>query len=308
MENAGKIVGGLIMVSRKSAFLLLVTAAGISAMLLVRDGGGRFAPAYSQSSDEQVLMNRDVRRQGHSPQIPGKFGVPADVFVDLASTSNPDGPVTILISVSSQVPVRSGIVRLKVPPIGEFPAGAEVVWSGAPADFVDETAEYTVDSLPAGKYRFIAIFEFTPDSKNTEKLFISKSLYLDIRPTMILSSNISFNQIKRVELWKELEQRILTDLQTGQSAVGPKTTVREIVTAENLDSGIIARRIAELKAADPDVARRIMELNRVTPAPAGTSGTEEISQKSQLDTQRRLTRGLPAFERSVPIPEKYRDR
>ena len=295
------------MVSRKSVFLLLVTAAGISAMLLVCVGGRRFGEAHRQSPDDQVLINRDARRQGHSPQVPGKFGVPADVFVDLASTSNPGGPVTIFVSASSQVPVRSGIVRLKVPPIGEFPAETQVVWSGAPSDFVTETAEYTVDNLPAGKYRFIAVFEFTPDSKNAGKLFSSKSLYLDVRPTTILSSNISFNQIKRMELWKELEQRILTDLQTGRSAVGPKTTAREIVTAENLDSGIIARRIAELKAADPDIARRIKELNRVMPVPTGTSQNEEISEKSQPDSQRRRLQSLPAFERAVPIPEKYRD-
>ena len=186
------------MVSRKSLFVLLVMAAGVSAMLLVYFGGPRFATAYRPPADEQVLTKQIVRCQNRSAKAFGKLTVPAEVFVDLESTSNPGGPVTILISAASQVPVRSGILRLKVPPVGEIPAETQVIWSSARLDFVSETAEYTLDTLPEGKYRLIAVLEFTPEGKNTRKLFISKSLYLDVRPATILSSNISFSQIERV--------------------------------------------------------------------------------------------------------------
>jgi len=291
------------MVSRKSLFVLLVMTAGISAMLLFFAGGRQSASANRQSADEQVLSRQIARIQNRSAKAFGKLTIPAEVFVDLADTSISGGPVTILISAASQIPVRSGILRLKVPPVAEIPAETQIIWSGIPSDFVAETVEYTVDNMPAGKYRFIAVLEFTPEGENTKKLFISKSLYLDVRKEKILSSNVSFEQIKRLELWDELKQRILTDLKTGSTAVGLKSVARDTVTAEAVDPGFIANRIAELKAFDPDVARRIMELNRVTPTPTEKPQTIDISQKSQPD----LLQDRPSFERAVPIPEKYRD-
>jgi len=229
------------------------------------------------------------------------------VSIDLASPSNPGGPVTILVSASSQIPIGSGKLTLKVPQVGEVPAGAEVLWSGAPSDFVAETAEFVVDVLPEGEYHFAAIFEFTPDSQNAGELFTSRALYLDIRPDKILSSNVSFDQIRRVELWDELEHRVLMDLRAGPAGIGLKSVARDIVAAETLDPDLIASRIAELRASDPDVARRITELNRVKAAPAGESEPTEQGEESEPDRQRRRLRNRPVLERAVPIPDRYRD-
>ena len=204
--------------------------------------------------------------------------------------------------------MRSGILTLKVPEIGEVPAGTEVLWSGTPSDFVAETAEFVVDVLPAGKYHFGAIFEFTPDRENAGELFTSRALYLDVRPDKILSSNVSFEQIKRIELWNELEQRVMADLKQDSRAVGLKAVARDIMAAETPNRDVIARRIAALKASDPQVARRITELNRVKAAPAEESESVEQSEQLQQDKQHIRLRTQPVSERAVPVPERFRDR
>ncbi|OHB64360.1 MAG: hypothetical protein A2168_05155 [Planctomycetes bacterium RBG_13_50_24] len=284
------------MISRRSLFLLLVSVSCFSAILLVCIGARRPSAVHKPPLPEQVLTGRDTRYRTRKPERLDKIRVPADVSLDLVNSSKPGGPVMILISASSQIPVGSGILKLKIPQIGGIPAETQVLWSKAPSDFVAETVEYTIDSLPAGQYHFIAIFEFTPDSKNAGELFTSKSLYLDVRPTKILSSNISFNQIKRVELRKELEHRVLMDLKQNSSAIGMKTVAREVMTAENLDPDILASRIAELKVSDPEVARRIMELNQIKAVPGVGFDTIDTNEKIQQ-----------AFEDVVYVPEGLQD-
>ncbi len=295
------------MIIRKFVFLLLVAAVGVSSILLFYAGVKRCRAIPAQPSGDLSSQGQDKLQRNVAPKRHSKITVPADVSIDLASPSNPGGPVTILVSASSQIPIGSGKLTLKVPPIGEVPAGMEVLWSGAPSDFVAETAEFVVDVLPEGEYHFAAIFEFTPDSQNAGELFTSRALYLDIRPDKILSSNVSFDQIRRVELWDELEHRVLMDLRADSTTRRLKTVARDIKAAEPLDRDIIANRIAELRASDPEVARRIMELNRVRTAPAGESESTEQNEESQQNTQRRRVRSRPVLERAVPIPDRYRD-
>ena len=295
------------MIIRKSVFLLLITAAGVSGMLLCYAGVKWHRATPIQPLDDPGNRSQNMLQQRKAPKRYGKITVPADVSIDLAETSHPRGPVVILVSASSQIPIGSGTITLKIPPVGEIPAETLVLWSGTPSDFVAETAEYVVDDLPAGKYHFAAIFEFTPDSQNGRELFTSRSLYLDVRPDKILSSNVSFDQIKRIELWDELEQRILMDLKAGPAGIGLKSVARDVAEAEALDPKIIASRIAELRASDPEVDRRIMELNRVRTAPAGESESTEQNEESQQDTQRMRVRNRPVMEREVPIPNRYRD-
>jgi hypothetical protein len=298
--RAGNIIGGRIMVSRKFVFLLFVAGVSVSAMLLCYAGVRQHRVAPIQSIDDRGYRNQETMHQKKVPKRYGKITVPAEVSMELADSSNPGGPVTILVSASSQIPVGSGIITLKIPPVGEIPAETLILWSGAPSDFVAESVEYVVDVLPPGEYRFGAIFKFTPDSEDAEKLFASKSLYLDVRPDRILSSNVSFDQIKRIELWNELEQRVRTELRTSTRSIS-------LQAAKPLDKDIIASRIAQIKASDPDVARRIMELNRVKTAPAGESESTEQGEESQTDVTLRRVRNQPVMERAVPIPDRYRD-
>lgn len=294
------------MISRKSILILLVTIGSISATAMLYVCGQWYHPIRSKPSYDQVYPNQDKPSKNQLHRAYGKIRLPADISISLAQTENVGGPVTIIISASSLIPVGSGVITLRVPQIGAEPNGTEVLWSGAPSDFVAEIAEYTVDALPVGKYRFIAIFEFTPNRENTEILALSKSLYLDVRPTVILSSNVSFSQIERVELRRQLEERAVVSLRPGLAYAGPRKLAREIALIKARDPGIIARKIAEIKATDPEVARRIMELNRVKAKTIEGPEAAEPSQKLQPDTEGEPLRGQPAFEQAVPIPERFR--
>lgn len=301
------------MVSRKSMFILLLTIGSISAMALIYFGGQRCRATRTSPSYERVHLNVDTAGKSQSPRPYGKIRLPADIFINLAQTENVGDPATIIVSASSLIPVSSGIITLRVPQIGAEPGCTQVLWSGTPSDFVAETAEYTVDALPVGNYRFIAIFEFTPDREGAERLAFSKSLYLDVRPTTILSSNVSFKHIKRVELLRELEERVVASLRPGLATTGPGKMARKIALIKALNPNLIARKIAELRATDPDVARRIMELNRVKADTTETLETAENGEQERPDieserirTSSTTLRGRPAFEQSVPIPERFR--
>jgi len=287
------------MVSRKVVFLLLFAGVSVFGMLLCYAGIKQHQATHTQLLDEPNCQTQDVMQQEKVPKRHTKITVPSEVSMDLADASNPGGPVTILISASSLIPVGSGAITLKVPPVGEIPAETLVLWSGTPSDFVAESVEYVIDDLPTGEYRFGAIFEFTPDCENAGKLYASKSLYLDVRPDKILSSNVSFDQIKRIELWNELEQRVRTELRTSSRSIS-------LQAVKPLDKDIIASRIAELRASDPDVARRIMELNRVKTAPAKESESIEQNEQSQHDIQHMRVRNQAVLDRAVPIPEKFK--
>lgn len=281
-------------------------------MVLVH-GGDQPRPAIRrQPSYDQIHVDHGIPRKTQFRESYGKIRLPADLAIHLAKVDN-GGSVVIMVSAVSLIPVSSGVITLKVPQIGTEPEGTEVLWSGTPSGFVAEAAEYMVDGLPVGKYRFVAIFEFTRNGKNARKLALSKSLYLDVRPTTVLSSNVSFNHIKRVELWRQLEERVVATLRPGLATAGPRKMAAEISLIKARDPGLIARKIAELRATDSEVTRRIMELNLVEAETTEGTGTVEKSRKAQLRTESDPTRALspryrgqPAFEKAVPIPERFR--
>ena len=309
---SGEIMKGHTMLSRKSMFFLLVTIGTFSVIVIVYLVGQRCRAIPRQPSYVQVHLNKDTLRKSQFPKSYGKIKLPAEIFIDLVQTDTIGGPAAIIVSASSTIPVSSGVITLKVPQIGTEPDSTEVLWSGTPSGFVTETAEYIVDTLPVGKYRFIAIFEFTPNRENAEKLVLSKSLYLDVRPATILSSNISFNHIKRVELWMELEERVLMNLRSELKTTGPKTMTHKLAVIETLNPGIIARKIAELRVTDPEVARRIMELNRLKVETIEYTNPINKTEKVQLlDTEVESARapsptlrGQPAFEKAVPVRQR----
>jgi len=82
--------------------------------------------------------------------------------------------------------------------------------------------EYIIPILPIGKYQFRVTFEFTQQHKESRIMKVGKNLYVDSRTDVILSSNVSFTQIKRIELKNELERRGLSNLpETQQKTLAP---------------------------------------------------------------------------------------
>jgi hypothetical protein len=244
-----------------STFILLLTITGACLIIHGCCGEKENAAVNIRPPEDQALMARNVPHRTRVSRPYGKLRVPAEIFVDLLRPQRAGEPAGIIVSASSQVAAGSGVITLRLPEIGTEPGRTEILWAGAPSDFVTEQKQYVLPALPVGKYRFVGILEFTPDRDNADKLLVSDSLYLDVRADRILSSNVSFRQIERLELYAELEQRVLTRLRPGLATADPDAMARYRELIEAANPGLIKSRIAELRATDPDVARRIMELN-----------------------------------------------
>jgi len=249
------------MMNRMSVLVLGATVAGVSVLALVGFGDGEghtICPSASCNPSSRSGTVLPANRPNHPY---GKIELPAELSVSLGQAGGDGDPLTVVVVASSLVPVESGIVTLMVPGIGAEPNRTEMLWTGTPADFVSETAVYEVDALPVGQYCFTAAFELTPSGGDADTIATSQSLYVDVRESGILSSNVSFEQIQRLELRRELERRILAELKPRLAVASEEAVATELARLEDADPGFLDRRIAELKAADPNVARRILELN-----------------------------------------------
>lgn len=249
------------MTARKSTFVPLLMIGGAWLIVLGCGSKKEDSAINIRHPDNRAPQVRDVPPRQRVPRYYGKLRLPAEIFVDLLRPERAGDPAAIAISASSQIPATSGVLTLRLPNIGEEPARTEILWTGAPSDLISETKRYVLPPLPVGKYHFVGILEFTPDREDADKLLLSDSLYLDVRADRILSSNVSFRQIERHELYAELEQRVLKSLNPGLATADPDAMARFHELIETVNPGLIKSKIAELRATDPDVARRIMELN-----------------------------------------------
>lgn len=259
----------------------------------------------------RTVLHRHIFDKNKVTQIYDKIKIPAKLSFELSEDL--EAPVTLKISAISEIPVSSGKITLKIPQIGNEQAGNIELWSGNPSDFVDESLEYTLADLPVGTYRFIIIFEFIPLGEETEPFAFSKSLYLDVRTTEILSSNVSFRHINRLELMKELEERVLADMQPGLENADTNTKAAVIASIESFDHGLLIRKIEQLKNSDPQVAREIMELNRIESDETGESEDRELFESNELDIvdeKQKISSpifyGQPATVQEVSVPEELK--
>jgi len=185
------------------------------------------------------------------------------------------------------------MLTLRLPELVGEPSREELLWAGEDAGLIAETQEYALAPLPMGRYHFVAILEFTPDHPNAEKLVISKSLYVDVRADGILSSNVSFRQIERLEIYGKLEERALarpTTKLTDKKRTGPY-----YMSAGTANAAPVENEMARLKATHPDVARQVMALS-----------SQEAESKADSEEVIRSRTGPPAFERAVPVPREFR--
>jgi len=301
------------MSNSKFLLILCVTIVVLSALSLVYIRGQRNHTFEAKVTSGQAELYRDIFDENKIPQIYGKIKIPAELSFKLSPSEDSEAPVTLVMSALSTIPVSSGKITLKIPQIGNEQAGSIELWSGTPSDFVSESLQYVGDTLPVGTYRFVLVFEFEPLGEEPETLAFSKSLYLDVRPTTILSSNVSFRQIKRLELMKELEKLVLVNMRPELENADTKTKAHEIAAIESFDPGLIIRKIEQLKNSDPQVARKIMELNRIEADTTGESENQGFveSFESGLDdeiqkAQSRIFYGQPATVQEVPVSEELK--
>ncbi len=266
-----------------SKFVLILFVIVLISALVVGSGLSMGQKHYGtvgiQSGNRGTESSAEAPKRSQSPQLLGKIGPPADLSIGLEEPQGRSDHKKIVIHAVSQVPVKTGLLKLQCPPADTEPGDSYVLWSGNPYGFVDHTAEFTADLLPSGRYRFVAVFEFTPDFAGAEKLAVSKSLYIDSRATRVLSSNVSFKHIDRLELKRELEHRVLKMLKPRLANADPETMASELALMKTSNPGLIAEKVAELKATDPEVARRVVELNRIQPQtqePAAFTGEKSV--------------------------------
>ena len=301
------------MVRCKSLSILCVLGACLCVIVFMSARDLHDHVSGGQSDPVPIQPRQDMERPTPSPMRYGKFEMPVRISIDLAHTESTGLPVTIITAVSTGIPVRSGILTLKIPQIDGDPERTEALWSAAQSGFVAETAEYALGLLPMGRFRVIALFEFTPDRDGAEKRVVSKSLYLNVRPDSILSSNVSFRQIDRLALRQELDDRVLMSLNRESKTANRRRMSHELTLSETADPAIVQQRIQQLRTTEPDVARRMMALNRACSEPMNEIGPLKTHQALTPDPESEFVRpsalrhrGQPAFEQAVPVPERLK--
>ncbi len=244
--------------------IVFISLLGLGAALVVVwtcPGGQSSPPAPIQSVPNRSDPPAYAAGGRHIIRPYGKIAPPADVCVGCIESCDVAGEVIIVASASSLVPVHSVVLTLLVPQIGSEPGRQEVLWTGTLPASTTQTVEYPLGVLPTGQYCLSAILEFQPAGDNPQEMALSDSLYLDVRPTGILSSNVSFEHIQRLELRRELERRIVMSMKPRFTIASDEDIADELLRLEAIEPGFVDRKIAELEATDPDVARRIMELS-----------------------------------------------
>jgi hypothetical protein len=300
-------------VKRKSLSILGVAVACLCVMAFMFSDDLYDHVSGSQPDPVSIQSRQDTQRPTPSPMRYGKFELPVHLSMDLVQAEHPGRPVTIMTEVLSDIAIRSGALTLKIPPIDGDPERTDPLWSTVNSGFVAETAEYTLGLLPLGRFQVIALFEFTLDREGAKKRVVSQSLYLDVRPDTILSSNVSFRHIDRLALRQDLDDRVLKSLNCESKTANRRRMPHELTLLDATDPTLMPRKIAELRTTEPDVARRMMALNRTHSEPINEMGTGNTDQALVPDPEEEFVRptlvshrGQPAFEQAVPVPERLK--
>ncbi len=257
---------------------------------------------------EQAKLTRDSHMKERLSRPYGKIEIPAEVYVDLIEPENPRKPVEIVISTATLSPVRFARIVLIKPQTGSEPEYKVTLWESLINEVVDKTMVYDAGKLSVGKHQFNVMMEFLTDSENSKILLAADSLFLDIRQTEILSSNVSFGQIERLELRKELERRVLVAMKPQLKNASSKILAQESMALEEIEPGIIDRKIQELIDSDPDIAQMVEEINEAIEEPVAS---QFMTLSSQLQPDVNETPALggnykPISDIEVPVPDEFR--
>ena len=170
--------------------------------------------------------------------------LPVDVRLDFTESVETGQPATLVVTVSSRVPLTSGVISIDLPPeLSQQPS--VVLWRGdlnVPGTF---DVSHTIAALPVGQYEFKATFMFEMPSSRTAG--VTARLVVEAAQHEVRTSPVSHRQIQRERLKDEVDALGLQ----GMSIDG----IRQI---------------------DPELAERIEALNRL-PALEQSSATRNLS-------------------------------
>ena len=142
-----------------------------------------------------------------------KVKLPADLKISLPPANRGDIN-TIIVEAKSYIPFKTGNISLDLSSNLENYKQTNILWEGSSDSTLNLTLNYQVALLDTGKYHFRAWFEFI--SLQEETIKISQNLYVNVREADILSSNISFLHIKRIELKKKIEKMGFSNMSIDQ--------------------------------------------------------------------------------------------
>lgn len=169
-----------------------------------------------------------------STELLSKIKLPGEIKITIQENPVYGEPLAINIVAVSKIPFKNGHIEIIIPELGNFSSQKVELWSGnSPNGPMEKHLKYLLPVLSIGEFKLIAYFKFSSLRKGSREMRVSKALYIDVRSDKILSSNISFRQIKRLELNKELERH-----------------------------GLKGLRISEIKKNAPEIAKRILKLNK----------------------------------------------
>lgn len=251
-----------------SKHIMLTVLACMAAAVVICGVAGRYYSTGGEVTVKRSHWDMDALAKRQLVPAHGKLKPPAEIYVEVTDGGEEGGPVRVTIHAASLVPVQSGTIKIAGPGMGET---AERLWSTANPGLVAESVSYTTGALANGLHRFGAAFEFVPERDSAETMIVADSVFLEVRSDTVLSSRVSFDHIRRVELLNELEDRALVSLKPRLATASRKVKDQELAKLAEQEPGAISRKIAQIKANDPDVTRRIKELNRIKDKPGASA-------------------------------------
>lgn len=298
------------MIKPKSLYLFAGAALIITAIAVLYVTSKSSPAAQRDNLIQHARLTRDVKLKEKLSRPYGKIEIPAEVYTDIVQSELPRKAVEIIISASTLSLARNAKIVLIKRQEGVEAKSEEILWSGNTAGLVDKTLFYKAGSPLPGKYQYTAVLDFETAGDNSRQLIAEASLYLDVRRNEILYSNVSFDQIYRDEFYKELQKQVLVGMRPQLKNADSKKLSQEIIDIEKIEPGIIDRKIQELIASDPAIARRAEELNTTYEEPAQPSESITLSSEIQSDANNapvHVRSSPPVSDEPAPIPAELRN-
>lgn len=190
----------------------------------------------------------------------GKVKLPAEISFDIRGKAIPGKPIKVDIATVGKIPFKNGIIGIIIPGISNNPQKDIQLWKGEADSPLEKKLSYSLGVIPQGEHTFVAYFKFTPRREGAREVGVACYLYMDIRSDIVKSSNVSFGHIKRLELKEELKKR-----------------------------GLLELSIEEIKKRDPEMARRILEVNRIKSVETTVSKKKDDKESTSSQTEHKAT-------------------
>lgn len=158
---------------------------------------------------------------------------PATVFMHLAQPPEVGAPLDLAIEVGLHVAIDSIELALTTPPAGGVDAENITLWSGRFDSNFPNSFNYTIPVLHPGKYAYsTALRAKAADGNNIEA---NGNLFVEVRPNIILTSPVSFERIRKLELVKEIKEKGLSSKSEKKLIIMPLDKLEQMINSQNLD-------------------------------------------------------------------------